>query len=74
MGEEFLVGVGVEVLGTDDEGHVVAYSRIEQDAAEDPFFGVRIMGRQAVENLRADPAGRVAGVDTFRGRHGDPSF
>ena len=61
VGVELLVGVGVEVVGTEDHDDVVAEVRVQQHAAQHALFGVQIVRRQAIEDFGADPGGARPG-------------
>ncbi len=59
---EFLVGVGVKILGMQDQCDLVAQIAVQKQAADDRFFGVQILRRQPVEDLGSQSAGGVRGV------------
>jgi hypothetical protein len=71
---ELLVGVGVEVVGPNDQRDVVAEVRVQQDAAEHALFGFEVVWRQAIEDFGTDPRGSAAGVRAKYGGHGNPSL
>ena len=49
----------VEIVGPDDQRHVVAHPRIEQQAAEHALLGLQAVRRRAVEQFRRRPSRRI---------------
>ncbi len=70
MAVELFVGFGVEVIGPEHQRDVVGQVRVQEDAAEHPFFGVEVVRRQAVEYFGTNAGGCAAGVRAIGGGHG----
>jgi hypothetical protein len=69
MGEKFLVGIGVKILGPDDQRNIVTEVRIQQDAAKRTSFGIEAMRGQSIEDFRTDASGGSASIGSIGGRH-----
>ena len=63
---ELLVGVGVEVFGVEQQGHVVARLGIQQQRAEHGPFRFQVLRGKAIKNLGTHPRGRHRHVQCVR--------
>jgi len=72
MREQFHVGVGVEVVPTHDQRDLVAHIAVQQQATQHPFFGVEVLRRQSIQDLRTHSPGGLTGSGMFSSGHVNP--